>query len=381
MGNGTEEHLGSNLTYCIIDHSIHQTLFPVVYVAVFALGLPANCLSLYYGYLQIKGKNELGIYLVNLTLADLLYIFSLPFWLQYVLQHDNWTYNELMCKICGILLYENIYISIGFLCCISIDRYLALVHPFRFHNLRTIKAALVVSMVIWLKELLTSYIFLEHVEISKDPESHTVCFEHYPIKSWEHSINYYRFIAGFLFPFVLLLFSYVRIFKVIRKSHGTQMKRKLQIKQLVLSTVLIFVVCFGPYHILVVIRSLFEDNCSFASKIFNIYHFSLLLTSLNCVADPVLYCFASENTYKDFVKLKDTCLGCISCRKAVQKHEYELNYTDASKAETGKINPSPAETETSALCKPKVSTAENGNEDGSTPQVYRDEKEIMVLMH
>ncbi|XP_073494363.1 ovarian cancer G-protein coupled receptor 1 [Phyllobates terribilis] len=363
MENGTEEE--SNLTSCTIDHAIHQTLFPVVYVAVFVIGLPANCLSLYYGYLQIKAKNELGIYLVNLTLADLLYIFSLPFWLQYVLQHDNWTYNELMCKICGILLYENIYISIGFLCCISMDRYLALVHPFRFYKLRTMKAALVVSMVIWLKELMTSYIFFQHGEVSKDPESHIICFEHYPIKSWEHNINYYRFFAGFLFPIILLLFSYCRIFRVIRKSQGTQTKTKLQIKQLVLSTVLIFLVCFGPYHILMVIRSLFETNCSFASKIFNVYHFSLLLTSFNCVADPALYCFASESTYKDFVRCKDSCLGCMSCRKVGHKDAYELNHTDDSRAEAGKTHPSPAET--SVLCKQKISSAENVNEEASAP--------------
>lgn len=29
--------------------------------------------------------------------------------------------------------------------------------------------------------------------------------------------------------------------------------------------------------------------------IFNYYHLSLLLTSLNCVADPALYCFVSES--------------------------------------------------------------------------------------
>ncbi|XP_068110694.1 ovarian cancer G-protein coupled receptor 1 [Hyperolius riggenbachi] len=367
MQNGTDEE--SNITYCSIDHTIHQTLFPVVYVIVFVIGLPANCLSLYYGYIQIKAKSELGIYLVNLTLADLLYIFSLPFWLQYVLQHDNWTYNEVMCKICGILLYENIYISIAFLCCISVDRYLAVVHPFRFHKLRTMKTALLVSIAIWVKELLTSYIFFEHGEVSKDPESHIVCFEHYPIKTWEHSINYYRFFAGFLFPIFLLLFSYCRIFKVVRNSQGTQTRKKLQIKKLVLSTVVIFLVCFGPYHILVVVRSLFEKNCDFASKIFNVYHFSLLLTTFNCVSDPALYCFASENTYKDFLRFKNSCVACMSCLRVGAKDSYEMNFTEASNAEAGRVKPVTAETETSILCKQMVARVENGIEETPTDSV------------
>ncbi|KAM4663068.1 ovarian cancer G-protein coupled receptor 1 [Discoglossus pictus] len=349
MENTTDDDPQFNFTFCEIDHTIHQTLFPVVYIVVFCFGLPANCVSLYYGYLQIKANNELGIYLCNLTVADLLYIFSLPFWLQYVLQHDNWTYNETMCKICGILLYENIYISIGFLCCISIDRYLALVHPFKFRQLRTMKAAGIVSCIIWIKEILTSYIFFEHVEITKDPDSHIVCFEHYPIKSWEHSINYYRFFAGFLFPIFLLLLSYFRIFKVVRKSQGTQTKKKLQIKQLVLSTILIFLVCFGPYHILVVIRSLFEKNCWFAAKIFNFYHFSLLLTSFNSVADPLLYCFASENTYKDFLRFRNTCLASIGCLKVGKKDAYELSTGDSCRSRQVTV-----ESETTVLCKQSI---------------------------
>uniref|UniRef100_A0A8C5S0U6 G protein-coupled receptor 68 n=1 Tax=Laticauda laticaudata TaxID=8630 RepID=A0A8C5S0U6_LATLA len=324
----------NNTQDCTIDHSIHQMLSPVIYILVFVVGLPANCLSLYYAYLQVKVKNELGIYLCNLTIADLLYIFSLPFWLQYVLQHDNWTYNELLCKICGILLYENIYISVGFLCCISIDRYLALVHPFRFQQCRTMKAAIVVSTVIWTKEMVTCWLVFKHGEVSKDLESHLVCFEHYPIKNWEHNINFYRFTAGFLFPFCLLIFSYYGILRVVRKSHGTQKKRKIQIKRLVSSTILIFLICFGPYHVLLLIRSLFEKSCEFAARIFNIYHISLLLTTFNCVADPILYCFSSENTYQDFAKIGGSCLKCLTCIPTENKESYPLNTPETRKKDS-----------------------------------------------
>lgn len=35
--------------------------------------------------------------------------------------------------------------------------------------------------------------------------------------------------------------------------------------------------------------------CCCVPGIFNYYHLSLLLTSLNCLADPALYCFVSES--------------------------------------------------------------------------------------
>ncbi|XP_038604675.1 ovarian cancer G-protein coupled receptor 1 [Tachyglossus aculeatus] len=331
MENSTEKMPVNNSSSCIIDHTIHQTLAPVVYITVLVAGLPANCFSLYYGYLQIKAKNELGIYLCNLTMADLLYICSLPFWLQYVLQHDNWSHNDLSCLICGILLYENIYISVGFLCCISIDRYLAVAHPFRFHRFRTVKAAAAVSVVVWVKELLTSIYFFVNERVFKDEENHRVCFEHYPIQPWQRNINYYRFFVGFLFPICLLLSSYWGILRAVRKSHGTQKNRKSQIKRLVLSTVVIFLACFLPYHILLLVRSLWEATCEFANNIFNIYHFSLLLTSFNCVADPVLYCFVSENTHRDLARLRSSCCAFFRCAKTGTSRElYQLNTPNTS---------------------------------------------------
>ncbi|XP_022361274.1 ovarian cancer G-protein coupled receptor 1 [Enhydra lutris kenyoni] len=327
MGNATAE----NTSLCSIDHTIHQTLAPVVYVAVLVVGFPANCLSLYFGYLQIKARNELGVYLCNLTVADLFYICSLPFWLQYVLQHDNWSHGDLSCRVCGILLYENIYISVGFLCCISIDRYLAVAHPFRFHQFRTLKAAVAVSVLIWVKELLTSVYFFLHKEVVEDGDRHRVCFEHYPLEPRQRGINHYRFLVGFLFPLCLLLASYRGILRAVRRSHGTQKSRKDQIQRLVLSTVVIFLACFLPYHALLLVRSLWEASCQFARAVFNAYHFSLLLTSFNCVADPVLYCFVSESTHRDLGRLRGACLAFLACAGGGRAREaYPLGAADAS---------------------------------------------------
>ncbi|XP_041070387.1 ovarian cancer G-protein coupled receptor 1-like [Carcharodon carcharias] len=284
-------------TNCTLDYSIHQTLFPTVYIAVFVIGLPTNLLSLYHSYLQIRQRNELGIYLCNLTISDLLHLACFPLWIQYLLMKDNWVNGELLCRFTGIVLYENIYVSIAFLCCISIDRYLALVHPLRFHTFRTLKAVLLVSTLIWIKEIGTSLFIFTHHGTVKDRNNHLLCFEHYPLQSWQRRINYYRLSVGFLFPIVLLAFSYRKVLISIRESQGIQQSQKLRIKKLVLSAIVICCICFAPYHIMLLIRTLSEDTCNFARSSFHYYHIGLLLTSLNCVADPILYCFVSESTH------------------------------------------------------------------------------------
>uniref|UniRef100_A0A8C9ZZX8 G protein-coupled receptor 68 n=1 Tax=Sander lucioperca TaxID=283035 RepID=A0A8C9ZZX8_SANLU len=259
------------------------------------VGIPSNLYSLYHAALQLKQKNELGVYLMNLTVSDLLYLASLPLWLQYFFQDDDWSHREWLCQLCGFLLYENIYISIGFLCCISLDRYLAVVHPLRFTSLRSMSAAWLVSAIIWLKEIAVGVVFFRHKELSKNRKNQSVCFEHYPMQPWEYPINYYRFTIGFMFPLAILSISYLCVLRAVGRSAGTQPDQKTRIRQLVSSTILIFLVCFSPYHVFLLVRTLLERDCNFIAGIFNYYHMSLLLTTLNCVADPALYCFVSES--------------------------------------------------------------------------------------
>ncbi|XP_030643289.1 ovarian cancer G-protein coupled receptor 1 [Chanos chanos] len=299
---------------CTISHEIHQYLFSATYILVLLVGFPTNAYSLYHAWLQLRAKNELGVYLLNLTISDLLYLASLPLWLQYIFQGDDWQHREWLCQLCGFLLYENIYISIGFLCCISIDRYLAVVYPFRFSTLRSMRAAAFISALIWLKEVAVGVVFFRHKELSTDRSNQSVCFEHYPMKPWEHAINYYRFYVGFLFPLGILSLSYFRVLRAVGKSTGTQTAQKTRIKHLVTSTIIIFLVCFSPYHIFLLVRTELETECSFIESIFNFYHFSLLLTSLNCVADPALYCFVSESAQRSIQQAQEACSRALCPR-------------------------------------------------------------------
>lgn len=66
------------------------------------------------------------------------------------------------------------------------------------------KAAWVISGIIWLKEISVGVVFFRHKELSQNHKNQTVCFEHYPMKPWERPINYYRFGIGFMFPLAIL---------------------------------------------------------------------------------------------------------------------------------------------------------------------------------
>lgn len=47
------------------------------------------------------------------------------------------------------------------------------------------------------------------------------------------------------------------------RSAGTQPDQKIRIRQLVSSTILIFLICFSPYHMILLVRTLLERDCTF----------------------------------------------------------------------------------------------------------------------
>ncbi|XP_078263077.1 G-protein coupled receptor 68-like [Rhinoraja longicauda] len=343
------------MTNCSIDHGIHQELFPTVYIFVFIVGLPTNLLSLYHSYLQIRQRNELGIYLCNLTISDLFYLVSLPLWVQYILQHDDWIFSPELCKLSGLLLYQNIYISISFLCFISINRFLAVTYPLSFKSMHTMKAAVLISALIWLKEIVVCTLFIGSKVLSKDDVNDTLCFEHYPLRQKDINLNIYRLSIGFFLPLILLIFSYCKVLSVVQKSHGLQMEKKLRIKRLVSGTIIIFLVCFAPYHIFLMVRTFSERSCQFADNIFDAYHFGLLMTSLNCVADPILYCFISRSSQGWLARFLDPLTSLVRrCRGRPRVQTLEMKVRSPK---------------TRLLSRHQEKAVENGHENGAKIQL------------
>ncbi|XP_010863873.1 G-protein coupled receptor 4 [Esox lucius] len=309
-----------NITFCNVDSKIDQYFQPTLYIIVIVLGLPTNCMALWAAYMQVKQKNELGIYLINLSVADLLYIGTLPLWIDYFLQHDDWIHGPNSCKLFGFIFYTNIYISIAFLCCISIDRYLAVAYPLKFAKVRRVKTAVLVSFVVWAIEIVANSAPLFHDELFQDKLNHSFCFEKYPMQDWVAGMNLYRSFLGFLVPWLLMLFAYWGILWAVRGNVSTECHEKAKIKRLALSLILIVLLCFGPYHVLLLWRSLLflrkPCDCGAEESLFPAYHVTLALTSLNCVADPILYCFVNEGARNDVGRALSAVMGALKRNSA-----------------------------------------------------------------
>ncbi|KAJ7404702.1 Psychosine receptor [Willisornis vidua] len=312
--------MNNNTSRCHDDHTLDKYLFPFVYSIVVIISIPINSISLYASCIQVRKKNELAVYIFSLSLADLLYSLILPLWIDYAWNGDDWRLPAFLCKISAFLMYMNFYTSTAFLACISVNRYLALVHPLKFQHLRTRRFSLIVSIIVWLLESILNSIILLNKDVFNDPcnsTNHILCYEKYPLEEWQAHINLLRVCSGYLVPLIIIVFCYHKIYQVVKCNQATLDEEKKKVRKLILNIAVSFIVCFTPYHVILLIRSIKEPSTTdpyLLLLMYKVYRITQALTSLNCIADPILYCFVSETSRTDILNMFRCCLN-------LRKHE------------------------------------------------------------
>lgn len=141
-------HLSNQSTQSVPFQGSSALLTAVIYVTVFVVGLTGNTLAIYVVLRYAGMKTVTNIYILNLAIADELYIIGLPFLAaQNVLSY--WPFGSFLCRVVMTADSMNQFTSIFCLTVMSIDRYLAVVHPIRSTNWRHPRVAKVVSAAVW----------------------------------------------------------------------------------------------------------------------------------------------------------------------------------------------------------------------------------------
>lgn len=266
-----------------------KMLFVGLYSAVILLGVPSNIFFLFVSCQHIRQKNELGVYLFNLALSDLLFIVCLPVWVQFTL-NDKWLHGETACTVCVFLLFTNFYTSAVLLSCIAVDRYLAVVHPLKFCTFRKRKTATAVSIAAWIFIVIFNAVTV--IPASIYDNENLICLEVFPLSEMQRRVNIARFVVGFLVPAAVVGFCCWRICLDVKRNRMLGLTERRRVFKLLGSVLLTLYVCFGPVHVMMVVRSLLP--CQYPKWLHIGYKLGVILSTLNCLADPLLYCFTSR---------------------------------------------------------------------------------------
>ncbi|CAM2111608.1 unnamed protein product [Caretta caretta] len=232
-----------------------------LYSVVCVVGLFGNFLVMYVIIRYTKMKTATNIYIFNLALADALATSTLPFQsVNYLM--GTWPFGTILCKIVISIDYYNMFTSIFTLCTMSVDRYIAVCHPVKALDFRTPRNAKIVNVCNW---ILSSTIGLPVMFMATTKYRHgsidcTLTFSH-PAWYWENLLKICVFIFAFIMPVLIITVCYglmILRLKSVRMLSGSKEKdRNLRrITRMVLVVVAVFIVCWTPIHIYVIIKAL-----------------------------------------------------------------------------------------------------------------------------
>ncbi|XP_066547570.1 lysophosphatidic acid receptor 6 [Amia ocellicauda] len=315
----------SGNTTCVPSADFQIYLFPVVYSLVLMLGLIGNLVALYVFVFRIQSHNASDVYIINLAVVDTLFLSTLPFRIHYHLHYNQWIFGDLACRITGTLHFTNIYLSIAFLTCICLDRYIATVHPHTYLKLRSTRYTQLVSGILWACATATMISLTLSGPMDGALETnHSSCFENFSVDDWSKRMVAYNICAlvfGSVIPFTVIMVCYPLVARRISKIRTATSRKALRIIFVILA---IAVFCFLPYHITHLLHLLMRmqiiRDCRLSDIIYKLRRVTMAMVSLNSCLDPILYYFATS-------KFKWKCNFSFSFLKCLQPGRTREVYT------------------------------------------------------
>ncbi|XP_041857991.1 G-protein coupled receptor 183 [Melanotaenia boesemani] len=311
VGNFTVDATETSPNQSSCDVLVYQraavVLFPIFYSVVFIISVCGNSLVLYVICQRKQKFNSTSIYLVNLALSDALFTLALPGRITYYIRHFDWPFGDILCRLTTLLFFANTYAGIGFMTCISLDRYLAMVHPHRLQCLRSVKVVRRVCCLVWVLVSMEVLPLLFRSMLRMRQEKRT-CMEYFNFEGSRFT-PYFLILACFMSfccPLAIIMGCYAKINLKLRtaakqNSMTARTKRNHRANVIILLILLTFIICFSPYHINIMQFMFRKINHQPTCEELRAFKMSLQITvslmNFNCCLDPVIYFFAIK-TYK-----------------------------------------------------------------------------------
>lgn len=275
----------------------------VILSLMFLVGVTGNVYTLAVMCHTMRSAASMYIYIINLALADLLYLSTIPFIVcTYFLK--GWYFGDIGCRVLFSVDFLTMHASIFTLTVMSTERYLAVVKP-----LDTVKRSKsyrkAIALVIWFVSLLLALPMIIAIRLTQTRGKY-IC-----IPTWSaHVFRIYLsvlFTTSILAPGLIIGYLYIRLARTYWVSQVTTFNDKQtrrtpnqKVLYMIFAIVVVFWACFLPFWVWQMIqhyqspRSLTQETRS------HINYLMTCLTYSNSCINPFLYTLLTKN-YKEYL--------------------------------------------------------------------------------
>ncbi|XP_029691757.1 C-C chemokine receptor type 10 isoform X1 [Takifugu rubripes] len=284
-----------------------KTFQACVFSVIFTLGVVGNGLVIttFVAYRCVRLRSMTDVFLLHLALADLLSLLMLP--LQAIDTHR--TLPVYLCKVMRAGYAVNQYSGLLLLACISVDRYLVVVHAQVMHHLRKwiFRVGMLTALGVWAVAVILSL-----PEILFSGVSGSGVDAYCGVLGQAAKMAARAAIIGvFCLSFLVMVTCYTLIAKVLwegqAQRRGKQWQRQRTLK-LMLALVLLFLAFQLPYTVVLLQRLAGEFRGLLLEYV------TCTLAYARCCLNPILYALVGVRFRNDVLRLMHSAGRSCGCK-------------------------------------------------------------------
>ncbi|XP_010893231.1 G-protein coupled receptor 1 [Esox lucius] len=279
----------------------------VIYSISFVLGVTGNGVVIWVTAFKSK-RTVNSIWLLNLAIADFVFVLFLPFSIDYVLRDFHWSFGLVMCKLNSFVSVVNMYASVFFLMILSLDRYVSLVHLSWSQRCRTVRCAWITCGCVWGTSALLSLPTLIFRDIMHIHDK-VVCFNNFSFQD-EHTaamrhitLVAIRTTVGFLLPFSAICMTGILL--AIKVHQSDSPVRISGFSKIVSAVIFAFFLCWAPFHTFSLMELSIHSSLYLHTVLKTGFPLATSLAFFNSCINPILYMLVGKKVRQ---LMKRSCL-------------------------------------------------------------------------
>ncbi|KAL7829722.1 hypothetical protein AOLI_G00306070 [Acnodon oligacanthus] len=322
-----------------------------VLILMFVVGVCGNLYTLVVMNISVRVTGTMYVYIVNLALADLLYLATVPFVVCTYFAKD-WYFGDVGCRILFSLDFLTMHASIFILTVMSTERYLAVVNPLdTLARARRCRRA--VAWAVWLASFVLSLPTMIMIDLRRhvqDGVEKRMCHPTWQLTAYKVYLTV-LFNTCILAPGCIIGYLYLKLARTYWLSQTTVFSSKemnacpkQKVLYMIFGIVLTYWACFLPFWLwqLLSIYYFGPGKLSRSTMVYVNFVVTCLAYSNSCI-NPFLYTLLTRN-YQEYLKERQKSSAAFkkrlrhSSQRSVSSGSHQFTNVSCSTQQNGVLD-------------------------------------------